>query len=96
LALGALAVTLVYSILRFSNFAQGDSMAFGTMLVILISGYMISKGWTITGFPTAILAIPLALIGMSIYLLSNGQLVYSIIEKLKQSKTLLVLRHQLV
>ena len=25
LALGALAVTLVYSILRFSNFAQGDS-----------------------------------------------------------------------
>jgi len=28
LALGALAVTLVYSILRFSNFAQGDSMAF--------------------------------------------------------------------
>ena len=46
LALGALAVTLVYSILRFSNFAQGDSMAFGTMLVIIISGYMISKGWT--------------------------------------------------
>jgi len=53
LALGALAVTLVYSILRFSNFAQGDSMAFGTMLVILISGYMISRGWTITGVPTA-------------------------------------------
>ena len=76
LALGALAVTLVYSILRFSNFAQGDSMAFGTMLVILISGYMISKGWTITGFPTAILAIPLALVGMSIYLLLMDRLVY--------------------
>ena len=43
LALGALAVTLVYSILRFSNFAQGDSMAFGTMLVIIISSYMISN-----------------------------------------------------
>ena len=97
LALGALAVTLVYSILRFSNFAQGDSMAFGTMLVILISGYMISKGWTITGFPTAILAIPLALIGMSIYLLSNGSdWSTDIIEKLKQSRILLVLLLQLV
>ena len=41
LALGALAVTLVYSVLRFSNFAQGDSMAFGTMIVILLTGFMI-------------------------------------------------------
>ena len=76
LALGALAVTLVYSILRFSNFAQGDSMAFGTMLVILISGFMISKGWTITGLPTALLAIPFAIIGMAIYLLLVDKLVY--------------------
>jgi branched-chain amino acid transport system permease protein len=29
LALGALGVTLVYGILRFSNFAHGDTMAFG-------------------------------------------------------------------
>ena len=76
LALGALAVTLVYSILRFSNFAQGDSMAFGTMLVILISGFMISKGWTISGVPTALLAIPMALIGMAIYLLLIDKLIY--------------------
>ena len=76
LALGALAVTLVYSILRFSNFAQGDSMAFGTMLVILISGFMISKGWTISGVPTALLAIPVALIGMAIYLLLIDRLIY--------------------
>ena len=76
LALGALAVTLVYSILRFSNFAQGDSMAFGTMLVILISGFMISKGWTISGVPTALLAIPIALIGMAIYLLLIDRLIY--------------------
>ena len=37
LALGALAVTLVYSVLRFSNFAQADSMSFGTMLIIPVS-----------------------------------------------------------
>ena len=88
LALGALAVTLVYSILRFSNFAQGDSMAFGTMLVIIISGYMISKGWTITCFPTAILAIPLALIGMSIYLLAMDRLVYRHYRKIKAKQNI--------
>ena len=30
LALGALGATLIYGILRFSNFAHGDTMAFGT------------------------------------------------------------------
>lgn len=35
LALGALGVTLIYGILRFSNFAHGDTMAFGTMVTIL-------------------------------------------------------------
>ena len=58
LALGALAVTLVYSVLRFANFAQGDSMAFGTMLVILLTWFMINQGWTISGIPTALLVIP--------------------------------------
>jgi branched-chain amino acid transport system permease protein len=37
LALGALGVTLVYGILRFSNFAHGDTMAFGTMVAILFT-----------------------------------------------------------
>ena len=36
LALGALGVTLIYGILRFSNFAHGDTMAFGAMSTILI------------------------------------------------------------
>ena len=42
LALGALGITLIYSILRFSNFAHGDLMAFGTMLVILITWLFLS------------------------------------------------------
>jgi len=37
LALGALGVTLLYSILRFSNFAHGDTMAFGAMIAILVT-----------------------------------------------------------
>lgn len=37
LALGALGVTLIYGILRFSNFAHGDTMAFGAMVTILVT-----------------------------------------------------------
>ena len=36
LALGALGATLIYGILRFSNFAHGDTMAFGTAITILM------------------------------------------------------------
>ncbi|MGR3779990.1 MAG: branched-chain amino acid ABC transporter permease, partial [Albimonas sp.] len=35
LALGALGVTLIYAVLRFTYFAHGDLMAFGTMVVVL-------------------------------------------------------------
>jgi branched-chain amino acid transport system permease protein len=44
---------------------------------------MISRGWTITGIPTALLAIPLALIGMSIYLLTMDRLVYRHYRRIK-------------
>lgn len=91
LALGALAVTLVYSILRFSNFAQGDSMAFGTMLVIFFTGFMIDKGWTISGVPTALLVIPFAMIGTSIYLLSMDRLVYRFYRKVKAKSITIVM-----
>ena len=32
LALGALGVTLIYAVLRFSNFAHGELMSFGCLL----------------------------------------------------------------
>jgi branched-chain amino acid transport system permease protein len=44
---------------------------------------MISRGWTITGVPTALLAIPMALIGMSIYLLTMDRLVYRHYRRIK-------------
>jgi branched-chain amino acid transport system permease protein len=37
LALGALGITLIFGILRFANFAHGDTMAFGTMVTILVT-----------------------------------------------------------
>jgi len=91
LALGALAVTLVYSVLRFSNFAQGDSMAFGTMIVILLTWFMINQGWTISGIPTALLVIPVAIIGTAIYLLSMDRLVYKFYRRVKAKSITIVM-----
>ena len=88
LALGALAVTLVYSILRFSNFGQGDSMAFGTVMVILMLALFQSE-WANANFsailppyellsavPTALFALPFAIVFTAIYILGMDRLVY--------------------
>ena len=44
LALGALGVTLIFGILRFANFAHGDVMAFGTMVVLLTTWWFQGMG----------------------------------------------------
>ena len=62
LALGAVGVTLIYGILRFANFAYGDLMAFGTMFAILFTWYFQSIGISLGVFPTALIAIPFAII----------------------------------
>ena len=59
LALGALGVTLIYGILRFSNFAHGDTMAFGTAIVILLTWGLQALGVSIYPLPTALLAVAL-------------------------------------
>ncbi len=63
LALGALGVTLVYGILRFSNFAHGDTMAFGAMLSVLVTGVLQNRAIGLGPLPTALLALPFAVIG---------------------------------
>ena len=55
LALAALGITLVYAVLRFSNFAHGDLMAFGTMIAILITWLFQSWGLTAGVLPTCLL-----------------------------------------
>jgi branched-chain amino acid transport system permease protein len=76
LALGALGITLVYAVLRFSNFAHGDSMAFGTMFTILATWWLQSKGITLGPLPTALLAMPIGIIATIILLLIMDKLVY--------------------
>lgn len=69
IALGALGVTLVYSVLRFSNFAHGETMAFGTAVTILVTLSLQGIGIGIFPLPTALLALPvgiLATIGLTL------------------------------
>ena len=76
LALGAIFVTLIYGILRFANFATGDMMSFGTMFVILFTWYFHSVGISLGVFPTALLAIPFAVIFMVGYMLIIDKFVF--------------------
>ena len=76
LALGAIFVTLVYGILRFANFATGDMMSFGTMFAILLTWYFQSIGISLGVLPTALLAIPFAIIIMILYMLIIDKLVF--------------------
>ena len=63
LALGALGVTMVYAVLRFSNFGHGEIMSFGTMLVILTTFAMQDVGLSISPLPTALVALPAGIVG---------------------------------
>ncbi len=62
LALGALGITIIYSVLRFSNFAHGEFMSFGAMNSILLSWLFISLGVTLHPLPTAIIVLPIAIV----------------------------------
>ena len=62
LAIGALGITLVYGVLRFSNFAHGDTMAFGTMAVIGATWWLQSMGVSLGPLPTALLALPAGIV----------------------------------
>ena len=76
LALGALGITLVYAVLRFSNFAHGDTMAFGATFTILATWWLQSKGISLGPLPTALLALPAGIIMAILLCLIFDRLVY--------------------
>ena len=76
LALGALGITLVFGILRFANFAHGDTMAFGTMITILVTWWLQSKGVNLGPLPTALLALPAGILLTIGLLLITDKAVY--------------------
>ena len=91
LALGALGVTLIYGILRFSNFAHGDTMAFGAMVTILFTWLFQSWGITFGPLPTALLAIPFGILATAALLLATDKFVYQFYRRQKVAPVILVI-----
>lgn len=91
LAIGALGVTLIYGILRFSNFAHGDTMAFGTMITILFTWWFQSLGITFGPLPTALLALPIAIALTAAFVLLTDRVVYRFYRKQRVSTSILVI-----
>ena len=91
LALGALGVTLIYGILRFSNFAHGDTMAFGTMATILVTWLLQSWGVSFGVLPTALLALPFGVAATALMVLGTDRAVYRFYRKQKAAPVILVI-----
>ncbi|MDT1063871.1 branched-chain amino acid ABC transporter permease [Paracoccus sp. CPCC 101403] len=91
LALGALGVTLIYGILRFSNFAHGDTMAFGTALVILVTWGLQAIGISLGPLPTALLALPIGIALCSALVLGTDRVVYRFYRAKKSEPIIMVM-----
>ncbi|MCV2881110.1 branched-chain amino acid ABC transporter permease [Actibacterium sp. XHP0104] len=91
LALGALGVTLIYGILRFSNFAHGDTMAFGTMATILVTWALQSAGVSLGPLPTALLALPIGIALTALLVIGTDRAVYRFYRRQKAAPVILVI-----
>jgi branched-chain amino acid transport system permease protein len=91
LALGALGITLVYSILRFAHFAHGDTMALGTAAVIGGTFALQGAGVSIAPLPTALLAVPFGVVAMVLYLLAADRLVYRYYRRVRAKPMIFVM-----
>lgn len=91
LALGALGITLVYGVLRFSNFAHGDTMAIGAMVTMLITFKFQSMGISLGPLPTALLALPIGIAVAGVLLVATDRAVYSFYRRQKAKPVILVI-----
>ena len=91
LALGALGVTLIYGILRFSNFAHGDTMAFGAMATILVTWWLQSMGVSLGPLPTALLALPIGILATGLLVIGTDKLVYKFYRQQKAKPVIFVI-----
>ena len=91
LALGALGVTLVYGILRFSNFAHGETMSFGAMVAILCLWGFQGAGIGIHPLPTVLLTLPIAILVTALFLLATDRAVYRFYRQQKAKPVVLLI-----
>ena len=76
LALGALGITFVYGILRFANFSHGEFMSFGAMSCILVTWVFQYNNINLGYFPTALLALPFAILSTIVLSLLFNKFVF--------------------
>jgi branched-chain amino acid transport system permease protein len=91
LALGALGVTLVYGVLRFSNFAHGDTMALGTMVTVLLTWGAQAIGLSMGPLPTALLVLPVAIAITAVWVLATDRVVYRFYRRIKAAPVIYVI-----
>jgi branched-chain amino acid transport system permease protein len=91
LALGALGITLIYGILRFTHFAHGDVMALGTASVILFTWLLQSNGIGLGVLPTALLALPFGILCTVLYLLAADRTVYRFYRRVRARPIIVVM-----
>ena len=60
-AIGAVGVTLIFSIMRFAHFAHADMMTFGAFMVLLLTSAFPAAGAGF-GVPSALIMLPLAMV----------------------------------
>ncbi|WP_460275758.1 branched-chain amino acid ABC transporter permease [Celeribacter sp. ULVN23_4] len=91
LALGALGVTLVFAILRFSNFAHGELMSFGAMLAIFVTWAFQAAGISFGAVPTALVALPFAMVGTVLAALFTDRSVYRFYREKRSDPVILMI-----
>ncbi len=91
LALGALGVTLVYGVLRFSNFAHGETMALGAMTSVLLTWLLQGMGINAGPLPTALLALPFSIAITAAFVLFTDRAVYRFYRAKRSAPVVLVI-----
>ena len=91
LALGALGVTLIYGILRFSNLAHGDTMAFGTAVTLLLTFGLQAAGIGFGPMPTGLIALPFGIAATALLVLATDRGIYRFYREKKAAPAILVI-----
>ena len=91
LALGALGVTLIFAVLRFSNFAHGETMSFGAMLAVFGTWVLQDWGVSIDPLPTALLALPFAILGTVVFVLATDRVVYRFYREQRSDQVIFII-----
>ncbi len=91
LAIGALGITLVFSILRFANFAHGDTMAFGTMVAIFCTWGVQALGLSLGPLPVALITLPVAIAVTIALVLGIDKIIYQFYRNKKVEPIILVM-----